>query len=273
MTAKAEASQSACTRSEVAVFETSVVPRYLSLFGTAAVGAVLKTPGARVCHLGCRTGYPDAELFSVLGDAHFYGVEENEFALELARVKARALPGLIAEYRRFEGVVSPYPKGAFSHAITLHPSRSSTAARIDELGRIVAPNGQAIIALPLRGSFVEVYDLLVEYFCKEKSDEHRRTAEQAALEWPTEDTLRDQFEGAGFEHVEVVTHSHAVTFSSGIDFVLDPITRRVLLPEIQRDLRHLEAPLGYVRQAIDTYWASQAFDLTVRVGLVTGRRR
>jgi len=44
---------------DAAIFETFVVPRYLSLFGELALESIAETEGAQVVHFGCRTGYPD----------------------------------------------------------------------------------------------------------------------------------------------------------------------------------------------------------------------
>ena len=44
---------------EAAIFETFVVPRYMSLFGELALEMIADSDDAQVVHLHCRTGYPD----------------------------------------------------------------------------------------------------------------------------------------------------------------------------------------------------------------------
>ena len=46
----------ALSAAEAAMFEDSVVPRYLSFFGGLASEMLLAAPSAQIAHLGCRTG-------------------------------------------------------------------------------------------------------------------------------------------------------------------------------------------------------------------------
>src|SRR5262249_41512726 len=63
---------------EAAVLETSVVPRYLSMFGERLLGMIAASPDARVCHVACRTGYPDGALLERLPNAHLHGCDASE---------------------------------------------------------------------------------------------------------------------------------------------------------------------------------------------------
>src|SRR5512145_374336 len=99
---------------ESAVFETFVVPRYLSRFGELVLHMLLPTDGARVANLGCRTGYPDREICQGVPHASVYGVDRSPAALELARYKATAT-AISAQYVLTEIFPSPLPDAAFSH--------------------------------------------------------------------------------------------------------------------------------------------------------------
>jgi hypothetical protein len=78
---------------EVAILETFVVPRFLTLFGETALRVILSGDGAAIAHLGCRTGYPDRELVSDISNCSLVGVDGSAAAVELARNKAATLPG------------------------------------------------------------------------------------------------------------------------------------------------------------------------------------
>ena len=67
--------------SDAAIFETFVVPRYLSLFGELALESVVETDAAEVVHFGCRTGYPDRPLSLRLSDARIVGLGAAAAAL------------------------------------------------------------------------------------------------------------------------------------------------------------------------------------------------
>jgi SAM-dependent methyltransferase len=268
---------------DAAIFETFVVPRYLSLFGERLVERLAPGDDPRVCHVHCRTGYPDRQLLSRLPNADIHGCDSSPYAIDLARAKAAALSGtqgVAFDYRVADALPLAFPSGAFSHAFTLHPlaAPAERAQLLEELARIVAPAGQALVAMPLRGSFVEVADLLRECALKHELGWLTNAVEAAAQLRPTAESLQDEFTAVGFEFVDVDAETVTLRFASGRSFFEDAITRLLLLPEFRVNLE-LEAhapsavePFSYVRDAIDKYWSDGSFELTVNIGVVHGRR-
>lgn len=261
---------------DAAVFETFVVPRYLSLFAERLVDMIAAGPDARVCHLQCRTGYPDRLLLEKLPNAHVYGCDNSEHAIELAKAKARTIPGFVYDYRVIEGQTTPFPAGAFSHGMTLHPLAVPEERRrlLEELARIVAPRGQALVAMPLRGSFAEIADLLRECALKNELTELTNAVEAAMQLRPTDELFKRELEAVGFEYVDVDVRTRTLRFDSGRQLFEDPTTRLMLLPEFRVNL-HMpdDRPFAYVHEAIDKYWSDGEFELTVNVGVVSGRRK
>jgi SAM-dependent methyltransferase len=261
---------------DAAVFETFVVPQYLALFAERLLELVVPSEDARVCHLQCRTGYPDRELLAKLPNAHVYGCDTSEHAIDIARAKAKKIPGFVYDYRVIDAFTTPFPAGAFSHVMTLHPLAAPAERRrmLEEVARIVAPRGQALVAMPLRGSFIEIADLLRECALKNELTELTNAVEAAVQLRPTDELFKRELEAVGFEYVEVSSRPHTLRFGSGHELFEDPATRLMLLPEFRVNL-HMpdDRPFSYVRDAIDKYWSDGAFELTVNVGVVTGRRR
>ncbi|CAN5919259.1 hypothetical protein BH11MYX4_BH11MYX4_63000 [soil metagenome] len=261
---------------DAAIFETFVVPHYLSLFAERLVEMIVPGRDARVCHLQCRTGYPDQLLLGPLPNAHVYGCDNSEHAIELARAKAKTLPGFVSDYRVIEGQTTPFPAGAFSHGFTLHPLAAPAERRmlLEELARIVAPRGQALVAMPLRGSFAEIADLLRECALKNELTELTNSVEAAMQLRPTDELFKRELEAVGFDHVDVDLRTRTLKFASGRQLFEDPTTRLMLLPEFRVNL-HMndDRPFAYVREAIDKYWSGGEFELTVNVGVVSGRRK
>jgi len=62
---------------EAAIFETFVVPRYLSSFGELALEMLADGHDAQVIHVDCRTGYPDRGLALRLAGAYIYGCDPS----------------------------------------------------------------------------------------------------------------------------------------------------------------------------------------------------
>jgi SAM-dependent methyltransferase len=261
---------------DAAIFETFVVPRYLQLFGELALEMLVEGSDAQVAHVLCRTGYPDRGLALKLPGAHIYGTDPSPHALELARAKAATMPSMIADYRVADGYPTPFPAGAFSHALTLHPLayQEERMRLMDELARLLAPMGQAVVAMPLRGSFQELADLLREYGVKHEADEVTRAVDAAVLVRPSVEMFGAELEEAGFQYVDVDMRTHTLKFQSGRDFFEDPAVRLLILPEVRMNLNLADPdkPLLYIREAIDKYWSDGTFELTVNVGCASGRR-
>jgi SAM-dependent methyltransferase len=261
---------------DAAVFETLVVPRYLAMFAERLLEMLVPSRDARVCHLQCRTGFPDRLLLERLPNAHVFGVDASEPAIELARAKAKTMKNSLFDYRVAPGFPLPFPDGAFSHAFTLHPltAPAERKALFAELARIVAARGQALVAMPLRGSFVEIADLLRECALKNELTELHNAVEAAVQLRPTDDMFARELEEVGFEFVDVDLRLRSLRFASGRDFFEDAVTRLLLMPEFRVNLGiDVEKPFEYVRDAIDKYWSDGSFELTVNVGVVSGRRK
>ena len=261
---------------EAAVFETFVVPRYLSCFGELALEMLAESEDAQVAHLHCRTGYPDRGMALKLRGSHIVGTDGSTAALALARAKAATMPSMVSDYRLAEDVPTPLPSAAFSHALTLHtlPDVDDRSRLLLEFSRLLAPHGQALVGMALRGSFQELADLLREYALKNDDEAVGRAVERAASMRPTVEMFGAEMEEAGFDYVDVNLRPTTLTFQSGRDFFEDPIARLVILPELrfELDLPDADRPLAYVRDAIDKYWSEGDFELTVNLGCATGRR-
>ncbi len=262
---------------EAAIFETFVVPRYLSLFGELALEMLAEGDDSQVVHMHCRTGYPDRGLAIRLPGAYVVGIDGSSAALELARAKAATMPGLVSDYRLVDELPTPLPEAAFSHALTLHPPASAEdrGPLLAESARLLAPHGQVLLAMPLRGSFQEIFDLLREYALKYDDTSIAAAVEQAVLVWPTVETLSSELGDAGFDYVDVSLRPSTLRFQGGRDFFEDPVARLAILPEVRATLNledSADRSLAYVREAIDKYWGGRSFELTVNVGCATGRR-
>jgi SAM-dependent methyltransferase len=260
---------------DAAVFETFVVPRYLRWFGDLAC-EMLVPPEHRgdaiVAHLGCRTGFPDRLLVDVLGPLRLVGTDPSLAALELARAKAAAVAEMSADYRPFEKFPSPLPEASFTHALVLHPmGRASSRLHFaKEAQRVLLSGGELVFALPLRGSFCEIVDLLREYAVKFDVMAVSDAVEAAAALRPSPESLGEELEALGFVDVDVDFRTVGIPFQGGRDLFEDPTTRLLLLPEWQANLSleddRLAAAFAYVRDAVDRYWAEGGFELTVHVG-------
>ncbi len=264
--------------SDAAVFEAFVAPRLAVLYRELLLATLRPCEGARLAHIGCRTGFPDALIAARLPGGELFGVDPSLSAVELAQTKAALLPDFRAHYLASAGLPTPLESEAFTHALCLNPVAPTAAERtalFAEACRLLVPEGQLVVGLSLRGSFQEVFDLLREYALKYDVPAVGEACEAALGMRPTVEGVTDECEAAGFVDVDVELVRTEIEFQSGRDFFEDPITRLVILPDV---IAHLglegpfDAPLAYVREAIDRYWSEATFGLTVQVGCVSGLR-
>jgi SAM-dependent methyltransferase len=262
--------------SDAAVLETFVVPRYLTLFGEAILDMFLSSGAAAVVHLGCRTGYPDELIADRLTSGSIMGLDLSQSAVDLARTKGALIPTVSTDYEVFAGFPTKLEPASFTHGISLHPSivLEDRQALVREMARLIVPQGQVLLSMPMRGSFQEIIDLLREYAVKFDLGEMGKAAEAASIARPTVEGLTLELSVAGFEEVDVDLRPVSLAFQSGRDMMEDPIMRLLVLPEIWATLGNQEiaSPMAYVEEAINRYWSEEPFELTLNVGCVSGRR-
>jgi ubiquinone/menaquinone biosynthesis C-methylase UbiE len=263
---------------EAAVFEDSVVPRYLSFFGGLVAEMLIPSPSANIAHLACRTGYPDPLIAEKAPHSVLWGVDASPSAIDVARAKATLFADVKTTYLVDEGMPTQLREGAFTHAYTVHPisDAAGRAALLAELRRVLVPGGQALVALPLRGSFPEINDMVREFALRQDLPDLGKAVDAAAASRPTIETVSEEFENAGLEEVDVDVQLIAVSFSDGREFLDDPIANLLVFPEM-RVLLSLDDAIAttcfkYVNDAISKYWSEGVFELTVNVGCASGRR-
>lgn len=267
----------ALSAAEAAIYESLVVSRYMQSFGAASVQMLIPSPTAIVAHLGCRTGYPAAYLVQHLPGCSLTGVDTSPPALELAKTKASLLQNVSTSYVQAEGLPTPLADGAFTHSLDLHPfgRHGDYRPTFAEHQRLLTGDGQMVVALPLRGSFPEIYDMLREYALRHDQPHFGEAVDAAAHGRPNPETLVEQIEGAGFYDIDVGLELSAIAFENGRDFLEDPISRLVVGPDVLSSLptdNGLDQAWAYATSAIGKYWSEIPFNLTVNIGFVSARR-
>lgn len=262
---------------DAAVMETFVVPRYLTWFGELVLDMFLAGSAARVVHLGCRTGYPDLKVYQLMDSVTLVGADPSFSALELARNKAAALGEASIKYEVVKQLPTPFKPDQYSHALCIHPKAGAEArsALFQEMHRLLYFGGQALVALPLRGSFLEVADLLLEYALKFDDKELASAVQAEFAARPNIESLSEELEQAGFDDIDIEIRPHELTFDSGRAFLEDPVTRLLIVPEVKSWLGRddFEVPLAYVRDAMDKYWSETTPALSVNVGCASARKQ
>lgn len=263
---------------EAQLFESAVVPRYLSFFASLAVQMMLPFSPAKIAHLGCRVGFPHMEIAERFPEAVIIGADCSEAAIAIARANAERVSGANLTYVVADGVPPEMEPGSFTHALAIHPmgGPEQRAKVLTELHRLLLPGGQAIFALPVRGSFPEINDMLREFALRQDLADLGKAIDVAATARPTIETVNEELENAGFDDVDVDVSLLAISFASGREFVEDPIARMMVFADLATILpaegQVLQNAFKYVEDAIQKYWSEGVFELTVNVGCASGRK-
>jgi ubiquinone/menaquinone biosynthesis C-methylase UbiE len=259
-------------------FENLVVPRYLSFFSALVLDMLLPSAPARLAHLGCRTGFFEPVIADKMPDCSIVGVDASAPAIELARTKATLYTGLRADYDFTAELPTALEDASFTHAFAIHPFGDATARAelLVEMRRVLVAGGQALLALPLRGSFPEINDMIREFALRQDLPDLSKAVDAAAASRSTIETISEEFENAGLTEIDVDVQLIAVSFNNGREFTEDAIARLMVLPELRSLLRVepnvVDPCMKYVHDAIGKYWSEGVFELTVNVGCASGRR-
>jgi SAM-dependent methyltransferase len=263
---------------EAAVFDASVIPRYLAFFGAAAAEMVFPWAQSMIVNIGCRTGYVEPLLAERVPGATVMSVDPSPEALEIARNKTSSLGALTVSHQVVDRLPVPLASDSFTHGLAVHPvvSAQERYALLAELRRIVVVGGQALVALPVRGSFPEIYDMLREYALRQDLPNFGKAVEVAVASRPTIESLSEEFEKVGLGEVDVDVQLLGVSFNSGREFLDDPIAQFIVFPDtralLEVDSAAVDSAFRYVQDAITKYWSEGTFELTVNVGCASGRR-
>lgn len=263
---------------DAAIFDQSVIPRYLANFGVPAVEMAIPYSPATIVDIGCRTGFVEALLAEKLPGANIYGYDPSPDAIAIAREKAVNLTGVNIGFDVVTQLPLPLNDTSFTHGLLIHPDVSAEAryTLLAELRRVLVPGGQALVALPVRGSFPELYDMLREYALRQDLADFGKAVELSAASRPTIESLSEELEKVGLGEVDVDVQLIGISFPSGREFLEDPIAQLVVFPDmralLEADSAAVDAAFEYVSDAISKYWSEGAFELTVNVGCASGRR-
>jgi SAM-dependent methyltransferase len=259
---------------EAALLDAFAVPSYLALFTSHAEGLLLVGEAARVVHLGCRTGYPDAEWLQKMPDTTGVGVDASPALLAVA---SSHLGAMKMRYLAAQPDKTGLDGQSFSHALGFHPlgGVKERLRLFQEMSRLLYPGGQALLALPIGESFQELVDLMAEFALKQSRPDLEAAIDAIELHRPSARQLQEELVSVGLGDVGIETKSLKLTFSSGLAFIEDPAVRLLILPQVAGWLGgiRLEPELfEYWVRAIDRYWSDAEFELSLEVAAVSARR-
>ncbi len=220
----------------VEIQDAVIVPQWSAPFGRLLLSVFLTLPrdGAwQVLDVACGTGYPTLELARFLGsDCDIAGIDVWPEAIQLARRRAqeewlRNVSFLVADV-----TTSGLPERTFD-TITCNlglPSFADRAAALGAIWRLLRPEGQFLMTLPLQSALREFLDTYYLTLRDLKLDDAMRAFAQLTAARPTTEQARTLVERAGFEVRRVVTDSFTLRFPDPKTFLGSPLVQTTYMP-------------------------------------------
>ncbi len=211
------------------LFDAVIVPQWSAPFGRLLLSMFLTLPrdaGWQVLDVACGTGYPTLELARHLGqDCDLAGIDVWEEAIQLARRKAsdewlRNVTFLVADVLN-----SGLPERTFD-LVTCNLGLQSVADRGAALGamwRLLRPQGQLLITLPLQSAMREFLDTYYLTLRDLGLGSYARTLTQHVASLPAVEDTRRLVERAGFEVRRLATGSFTLRFPTPRAFLIAPL--------------------------------------------------
>jgi ubiquinone/menaquinone biosynthesis C-methylase UbiE len=251
------------------------------------LGALPANLSGAVLHLGCAAG----NLTEVLVERHqgkgrIVAIEESPALLDRARTRVRGRAEAPVFFRHHEQAERlPFAEESFDHVLAGPrvgdaPDLEALDAAIADLVRVTAPGGQVVLALPLAGTWDELLDLFAEVLRRTPGVGPAEapaapTLAEYRAHFPDGERLAEALRRAGLVDVQVETSRWQLLFRSGREFFYAPVIEQGPLPAwraIAADQGDMLGIFISLKDAIDTYFAGQAFVVSVVAGCAVGRK-
>jgi arsenite methyltransferase len=220
----------------VELHDAVIVPQWSTPFGRLLLSVFLtlqRDAAWQVLDVACGTGYPTLELARFLGqDCDLAGIDTWGEAVQLARRKATEGWLRNVTFLQADVTASGLPERAFD-VLTCNLGLSSFADRPAALGamwRLLRPNGQLLLTLPLQSALREFLDTYYLTLRDLRLGTYTRAFAQLVGGLPTIETTRQLIERAGFEVRRVVTDSFTLSFPHPQAFLRSLVVQTTFMP-------------------------------------------
>ena len=260
------------------VYDDEILPLWTQKFGRLLLRAVEVPPKAMVLNVACKTGYPALELLEKMGEnSRIIAIESSGPLLDIARSKAGELSGRRIFFRteHLSGKLS-FADDVYDVTFTnlgLDEFDGPPEEVIKDFARVTQPGGQVLVTMPLRGSWSEFFDIYREVLVKQDKNELLERIEEYVESFPTPETAVRWMRAAGLRNITVDQEKFALLFKSAREFFFVPVieygplkTWKSLVGKGQQ----MQDIFWYIKEAIDAYFSSTAFSVSVVAGCIYG---
>jgi ubiquinone/menaquinone biosynthesis C-methylase UbiE len=260
------------------IYDQEILPIWSQRFGRMMLRDLLVPPRAMVLDVACGTGYPALEVLRRMDEhGRIIAIDPSAPLLDVARRKAGDAAGKRIFFRS-EGLAPQLSFADEVYDLVLCnlglDEVDDPGAALREFARVAKPGGQVIATLTLGGTWAEFYDIYREVLTKH--DQHAALGRlgQLCARHPDPDTAIGWAEQAGLTGVSLDVEKYTLLFRSAREFFFAPIIEYGPLPSWKAvaGKEQMQDVFFFIKQAIDAYFGTRAFAVTVIAGCLRGTR-
>jgi ubiquinone/menaquinone biosynthesis C-methylase UbiE len=263
------------------LYDDEIAPAYATRFATLLLRRVRPAAGARVVEIGCATGQLTRALARRFDEkSRITAFDEAEAFVSEARSKMEGVDDLRAPITL--RVAAPAALPADDDSADLAVSNLAIAAApdpgaaVEEMARVLAPGGTAVITAPLRGTWTEFLDLFREVMRESGKRDRLAAIDRYVAGLLDADRVGSWLEQAGLADVAVETERWEILFKSSREFLFAPLVELGPLPHWKRIAGggdDMQDAFFFTKEAIDHYYKGRPFAVTVVGAVAWGTKR
>ncbi|MBE7447595.1 MAG: methyltransferase domain-containing protein [Kofleriaceae bacterium] len=259
------------------IYDDQIAPVWGSRFGKLLLRDLALPERGQILDISCGTGYPLVEVLRRKGDAaRVIAIDASSAMLDVARRKVAGAKGV------FFRTESPVPRLSFADDVydlvmcnLGLAEMPSLQQALGDFARVTKLGGEVRCTLPLEGSWQEFHDLYREVLVKHDRHEALDRLDRHVASYPTVEDCEAWLRQAGLEpRVEIDEFS--LLFRSSREFFFAPVVEYGPLAEwkeIAGSGQELQDTFWYIKEAIDAYFGGRAFQVTIKAGLLVGKKQ
>ena len=262
------------------IYDDEIAPCWGSRFARLLLRNLAVPERGQVLDVSCGTGGPAIEILRRMTDgSRLIAIDESSAMLDAARRKVAAL-GAVGK-RVFFRTESAVPKLSFADDVydlvvcnLGVGDMPSVEVALRDFARVAKPGGEVRCTLPLAGTFEEFHDLYREVLVKHDKHDALDRLELHVARYPSCEHAEACLAAAGLSGgIEVDEFS--LLFRSAREFFFAPVIEYGPLADwkvVAGGGQDTQDVFWYIKEAIDAYFGDRPFQLTVKAGLVVGRK-
>ena len=263
------------------LYDDEIAPAYAARFTTLLLRHLRPTSGARVVEVGCATGQLTRELSRRFDDkSHINAFDDAEAFVGEARLKMEGADDLRAPITL--RLAAPGALPADDASATLAVSNLAAAAApnpggaVEEMARVLAPGGTALLTAPLRGTWVEFLDLFRDVLRESGKGDRLAAVDRYIADLPDADRVSGWLQQAGLVDVGVEVERWEMLFKTSREFLFAPLIELGPLSQWKRLAGggdDMQDAFFFTKEAIDAYFKGRPFAVSIVGAVAHGRKR